>query len=102
MRRMGIIISVVVIVVSALAKQRHAVNRNDPALTMSYSTFLGGSKVDDCDAVATDPKGNIYLGCHSDSPDLRGSASAPYALRGDPDALATWEALGMRAALRSP
>jgi hypothetical protein len=67
-------------------KQRQAVNRSDSPLTMVYSTFLGGSQVDDCDAVATDPKGDIYLGCHSDSPNLPGSESAPYALKGDLDA----------------
>ena len=72
--------------ISVLAKQRDAINRNDPALSMICSTFLGGSQVDDCDAVATDQKGNIYLGCHSDSPNLPGSASAPYALKGDLDA----------------
>ena len=86
MRRIAITLSVIVIAVSVSAEQRHTVNRNGPALAMSYSTFLGGSQVDDCDAVATDPKGNIYLGCHSDSLDLPGSASAPYTLKGDLDA----------------
>ena len=91
MRRMAIIICMVMVVsvplcLSGVDPSRQVIDRNDQALTMSYSTFLGGSQVDDCDAIATDPKGNIYLGCHSDSPDLPGSASAPYALKGDLDA----------------
>jgi hypothetical protein len=86
MRRIATIFSIIVLVVSVLSEQRHAINRNDSPLTMVYSTFLGGSQVDDCDAVATDPKGNIYLGCHSDSPNLPGSESAPYAVKGDLDA----------------
>jgi hypothetical protein len=86
MRRIGIIVSVIVIAVSVLAEKRHTIDRTDPPMAMDYSTFLGGSQVDDCDAVATDPKGDIYLGCHSDSPNLPGSASAPYVLKGDLDA----------------
>ncbi len=66
--------------------QRQVINRNDSALTVSYSTFLGGSQMDDCDAIATDARGNTYLGCHSNSPNLPGSVSAPYVLKGDLDA----------------
>jgi len=92
MRKMAITICVVLVVAAPLCfsgvdqSRRQVINRNDPALSMIYSTFLGGSQVDDCDAVATDSKGNIYLGCHSDSPNLPGSESAPYALKGDLDA----------------
>jgi outer membrane protein assembly factor BamB len=32
--------------------------------------YLGGSGTDDCDGIALDRAGNIYLGCHSDSPDF--------------------------------
>ena len=35
-------------------------------------TYVGGSLVDDCDAVATDDAGNVYLACHSISVDLPG------------------------------
>src|SRR5690349_18001869 len=32
--------------------------------------YLGGSGTDDCDGIAFDRAGDIYLGCHSDSPDF--------------------------------
>ena len=32
--------------------------------------YLGGSGTDDCDGIALDRAGDIYLGCHSDSPDF--------------------------------
>jgi len=32
--------------------------------------YLGGSGTDDCDGIALDRAGNIYLACHSDSPDF--------------------------------
>jgi hypothetical protein len=32
--------------------------------------YLGGSGTDDCDGIAVDGAGDIYLGCHSDSPDF--------------------------------
>ena len=32
--------------------------------------YLGGSGTDDCDGIALDHAGGIYLGCHSDSPDF--------------------------------
>ena len=32
--------------------------------------YLGGSGTDDCDGIALDGAGDIYLGCHSDSPDF--------------------------------
>jgi hypothetical protein len=31
--------------------------------------YLGGSGTDDCDGITVDRAGDIYLGCHSDSPD---------------------------------
>jgi hypothetical protein len=32
--------------------------------------YLGGSGTDDCDGITLDRAGDIYLGCHSDSPDF--------------------------------
>jgi hypothetical protein len=32
--------------------------------------YLGGSGTDDCEGITLDRAGDIYLGCHSDSPDL--------------------------------
>jgi len=32
--------------------------------------YLGGSGTDDCDGIALDRAGDIYLACHSDSPDF--------------------------------
>jgi len=32
--------------------------------------YLGGSGTDDCDGIAVDGAGDLYLGCHSDSPDF--------------------------------
>ncbi len=44
-------------------------------------TYLGGSAADDCDAVATDGQGYVYLACHAASLDLPGiTATEP-----DPD-----------------
>ena len=39
-------------------------------------TYVGGSLVDDCDAVATDRAGNVYLACHVVSVDLPGITDA--------------------------
>jgi hypothetical protein len=44
----------------------------DGKLTLVSSTYIGGAKVDDCDALAVGPSGDRYLGCHSDSIDLPG------------------------------
>jgi hypothetical protein len=38
-----------------------------PQLILSFATYLGGSGTDDCDAVAVDDSGSIYLACHSNS-----------------------------------
>ena len=37
---------------------------------ITYSTFIGGSGTDDCDAVTIDEVGNTFLGCHSSSDHL--------------------------------
>jgi hypothetical protein len=37
---------------------------------LTFVTYLGGSGTDDCDGLAVDSVGDIYLGCHSDSPAL--------------------------------
>jgi hypothetical protein len=39
-----------------------------PQLTMV--AYLGGAGTDDCDGIALDAKGDLYLACHSDSPDF--------------------------------
>jgi hypothetical protein len=48
-----------------------------PELTLF--AYLGGSGTDDCDGIALDQAGDIYLACHSDSPDFPGlpEKSAP-------------------------
>lgn len=61
-------------------------NRATPPI-LSYSTFLGGSSLDDCDAVAVDASGNIYLGCHIWSTDFPATDSVRSARRGDVQAL---------------
>ena len=55
---------------------------------MIFLAYFGGSGTDDCDGIALDHAGDIYLGCHSDSPDfprLPGKA-APQS-RGNMDAV---------------
>jgi hypothetical protein len=55
---------------------------------MIFLAYFGGSGTDDCDGIALDHAGDIYLGCHSDSPDfprLPGNA-APQS-RGNMDAV---------------
>jgi hypothetical protein len=37
---------------------------------MTLLAYLGGSGTDDCDSIALDRAGDIYLACHSDSPDF--------------------------------
>jgi len=37
---------------------------------MTLVAYLGGAGTDDCDGIATDRAGDIYLACHSDSPDF--------------------------------
>jgi hypothetical protein len=37
---------------------------------VSLFGYLGGSGTDDCDGIASDRAGDIYLACHSDSPDF--------------------------------
>jgi hypothetical protein len=37
-----------------------------------HGTYVGGSAIDDCDAVTTDEQGYVYLACHVTSTDLPG------------------------------
>ncbi len=37
---------------------------------LTWMAYLGGSGTDDCDGIAVDSAGDIYLACHSDSPDF--------------------------------
>ena len=46
-------------------------------------TYVGGSLLDDCDAVATDRAGDVYLACHVVSVDLPGVTGA-VPIPGDP------------------
>jgi hypothetical protein len=56
-----------IIVASCLAFFAAAVV-NAPEITLV--AYLGGSGTDDCDGIALDRAGDIYLACHSDSPDF--------------------------------
>ena len=40
------------------------------ALAGAVFRYLGGSGTDDCDGIALDRAGDLYLACHSDSPDF--------------------------------
>jgi hypothetical protein len=42
------------------------------ALSPQFATYLGGSNVDDCDGIAVDAAGYVYLACHSNSKDFPG------------------------------
>jgi hypothetical protein len=46
-----------------------------PQLTLL--AYLGGGGTDDCDGITTDRAGDIYLACHSDSPDFPGAPAQP-------------------------
>ena len=37
-----------------------------------FTTYLGGTSVDDCDGIAVDALGSLYLACHSNSKDFPG------------------------------
>jgi Beta-propeller repeat len=42
------------------------------ASSPQFATYLGGSSIDDCDDIAVDAAGSIYLACHSISKDFPG------------------------------
>ena len=44
----------------------------DGDLMLSFSTYLGGTGTDDCDDIAVDGAGSVYLACHSSSADFPG------------------------------
>jgi hypothetical protein len=54
-----------------------AVAATSPEFTVSG--YLGGSGTDDCDGIAVDGTGDLYLACHSDSPDFPGLPAKPHA-----------------------
>jgi len=54
--------------------------------TILYSTYYSGIGADDADVVAVDQNNNIYLGCHSNSPDLLDPSKEQYKLSGGIDA----------------
>jgi hypothetical protein len=45
-----------------------AASATTPEITLV--AYLGGTGTDDCDGIALDRSGDIYLACHSDSPDF--------------------------------
>jgi hypothetical protein len=49
---------------------------NSAGSALIYSSYLGGSNVDNCDAIAVDPGGNIYL-TGTTTPDTSGSDNFP-------------------------
>ena len=53
------------------------------------ATRLGGSGIDDCDDVALDKAGNLYLACHSESRDFAGAEPPANHESGDMDAYVT-------------
>lgn len=58
----------------------------EPQLTLL--AYLGGSGIDDCDGIAFDRNGDIYVACQSDSPDFPGLPGKSAAQFRDPmDAL---------------
>ena len=54
--------------------------------SVEFSTYFGGEGTDDCDTVAVDNAGSIYLGCHLSSSKLPGSDKFPYTIAGGMDA----------------
>ena len=65
-------------IVLALGCEPSSVPRTE---SVWIGTYIGGSAVDDCDAVATDSAGYVYLACHVKSQDLPGISATPQ----DPD-----------------
>ena len=65
------------------------VPKQSKELVLKYSTYLGGSSLDDCDAIAVDGSGNAYLACHSNSANFPTANSVEYLNRGESDAFVT-------------
>lgn len=85
MRYIRTLISLIIIAICAAVISAGGDPRQ-PTISLSYSTMLGGSGVDDCDGVAVNGSGAVYLGCHSDSPNLPRGSSPGYSIKGDLDA----------------
>lgn len=51
-----------------------------------FSIYIGGAGVDDCDAIATDSGGSIYLGCHSTSTEFAGNTCHPFSAQSEMNA----------------
>jgi len=47
------------------------------AAPVRFASYLGGAGTDDCDGIAADRFGYLYLACHSDSPDFPGLPPKP-------------------------
>ena len=64
------IFTVLGLLVTSLVIQACAAQVEQSELSVVLSSYLGGSEVDDCDAISVDSAGNIYLACHSNSVDF--------------------------------
>lgn len=78
------LLSITLIIVLTITHEKLYSQEISP--TIVYSTYYGNLGTDDADAIAVDPAGNTYLGCHSTSADLLGTAEQPYILSGGMDA----------------
>lgn len=76
-------IALVALILPLSSTWRH--QTQESPLNVGYSTLFGGPGADDCDAIAIDNAGAVYLGCHSDSDGLPGPG-VPSRTRGDFDA----------------
>jgi hypothetical protein len=70
--RVRLIVVVVVILIGTAFSLRaiRAGSQLPSATLLPFATYLGGVNADDCDGIASDGSGNIYLACHSNSPDF--------------------------------
>ncbi len=70
---MNRIVPIIVLVIVALLATPATVlaqSVEERDLMLSFSTYLCGTNVDDCDAIAVDRAGCAYLACHSNSVDF--------------------------------
>ena len=63
-----IVLVIVALLATPAMELAQSVEERD--LMLSFSTYLGGTAVDDCDAIAVDRAGSAYLACHSNSVDF--------------------------------
>ena len=63
---------------------------SDSTLSLSYSTYLGGSSDDSCNAIAVDGAGNAYVSGHTNSSDFPTKNAYQGTYGGNRDAFVTW------------